>query len=50
MILKNYRKQNIQFEVEAKEDGYVSEIVADEIGTAAMLLVQEEQQKNQKLI
>ena len=25
-------------EVEAKEDGYVSEIVADEIGTAAMLL------------
>jgi pyrimidine-nucleoside phosphorylase len=27
-----------QFELEAKEDGYVSEIVADEIGTAAMLL------------
>ncbi|TCJ05573.1 pyrimidine-nucleoside phosphorylase [Cytobacillus praedii] len=26
------------FELEAKEDGYVSEIVADEIGTAAMLL------------
>ena len=25
------------FEVEAKEDGYVSEIIADEIGTAAML-------------
>ncbi|MBO9129807.1 pyrimidine-nucleoside phosphorylase [Bacillus sp. 165] len=25
-------------EVEAKEDGYVSEIIADEIGTAAMLL------------
>ncbi|MCU5393414.1 pyrimidine-nucleoside phosphorylase [Bacillus toyonensis] len=27
-----------KIEVEAKEDGYVSEIVADEIGTAAMLL------------
>jgi pyrimidine-nucleoside phosphorylase len=27
-----------QFELEAKEDGYVAEIVADEIGTAAMLL------------
>lgn len=27
-----------QFELEAKEDGYVSEIVADEVGTAAMLL------------
>jgi pyrimidine-nucleoside phosphorylase len=27
-----------QFELESKEDGYVSEIVADEIGTAAMLL------------
>ncbi|MFC5732881.1 pyrimidine-nucleoside phosphorylase [Cytobacillus gottheilii] len=27
-----------QFELEAKEDGFVSEIVADEIGTAAMLL------------
>ncbi|KAB2333747.1 pyrimidine-nucleoside phosphorylase [Bacillus mesophilum] len=27
-----------QFELEAKENGYVSEIVADEIGTAAMLL------------
>jgi pyrimidine-nucleoside phosphorylase len=26
------------FELEAKQDGYVSEIVADEIGTAAMLL------------
>ncbi|WP_313798423.1 pyrimidine-nucleoside phosphorylase [Cytobacillus sp.] len=26
------------FELEAKEEGYVSEIVADEIGTAAMLL------------
>lgn len=26
------------FELEAKEDGYVAEIVADEIGTAAMLL------------
>lgn len=26
------------FELEAKEDGYISEIVADEIGTAAMLL------------
>lgn len=26
------------FELEAKEDGYVKEIVADEIGTAAMLL------------
>lgn len=26
------------FELEAKEDGYVSEIVADEVGTAAMLL------------
>ncbi len=29
---------NYTIEVEAKEDGYVSEIVADEIGTAAMLL------------
>ncbi len=28
----------LKIEVEAKEDGYVSEIVADEIGTAAMLL------------
>lgn len=27
-----------QFELEAKEDGYVAEIVADEVGTAAMLL------------
>ena len=27
-----------KFELEAKEDGYVSEIVADEVGTAAMLL------------
>ena len=27
-----------KIEVEAKEDGYVSEIVADEIGTATMLL------------
>ncbi|XJZ26107.1 pyrimidine-nucleoside phosphorylase [Bacillota bacterium Lsc_1132] len=27
-----------QFELEAKEDGYVSEIIADEVGTAAMLL------------
>lgn len=27
-----------QFELEAKADGYVSEIVADEVGTAAMLL------------
>jgi pyrimidine-nucleoside phosphorylase len=27
-----------QIELEAKEDGYVSEIVADEVGTAAMLL------------
>lgn len=27
-----------QIELEAKEDGYVAEIVADEIGTAAMLL------------
>ncbi|MGN5649908.1 pyrimidine-nucleoside phosphorylase [Bacillus sp. Brlt_9] len=27
-----------KIEVEAKEDGYVSEIIADEIGTAAMLL------------
>jgi pyrimidine-nucleoside phosphorylase len=27
-----------QFELEAKEDGYVSEIVADAVGTAAMLL------------
>ncbi|MEK3797627.1 pyrimidine-nucleoside phosphorylase [Peribacillus sp. FSL H8-0477] len=26
------------FELEAKEDGYVSEIVADEVGTAAMIL------------
>ncbi|QCJ43342.1 pyrimidine-nucleoside phosphorylase [Bacillus sp. S3] len=26
------------FELEAKEDGYVAEIVADEVGTAAMLL------------
>lgn len=26
------------YELEAKEDGYVSEIVADEVGTAAMLL------------
>ncbi|MBN8200356.1 MULTISPECIES: pyrimidine-nucleoside phosphorylase [Bacillaceae] len=26
------------FELEAKQDGYVSEIIADEIGTAAMLL------------
>ncbi|MDR6998619.1 pyrimidine-nucleoside phosphorylase [Neobacillus niacini] len=26
------------FELEAKEDGYVSEIIADEVGTAAMLL------------
>lgn len=26
------------FELEAKEDGYVAEIIADEIGTAAMLL------------
>ena len=30
-----------KIEVEAKEDGYVSEIVADEIGTAAMLLEQD---------
>ncbi|PLR99812.1 pyrimidine-nucleoside phosphorylase [Bacillus sp. T33-2] len=29
---------NYTFELEAKEDGYVSEIVADEVGTAAMLL------------
>lgn len=29
---------NFIFEVEAKMDGYVSEIVADEVGTAAMLL------------
>ncbi|WP_226666956.1 pyrimidine-nucleoside phosphorylase [Metabacillus litoralis] len=27
-----------QFELEAKEDGYVSEIIADSVGTAAMLL------------
>ncbi|QPA29930.1 pyrimidine-nucleoside phosphorylase [Thermaerobacillus caldiproteolyticus] len=27
-----------QFELEAREDGYVEEIVADEVGTAAMLL------------
>ncbi|WP_059171019.1 pyrimidine-nucleoside phosphorylase [Bacillus sp. FJAT-27445] len=26
------------FELEAKEDGYISEIIADEVGTAAMLL------------
>lgn len=26
------------FELEAKEDGYVSEIIADEVGTAAMIL------------
>jgi pyrimidine-nucleoside phosphorylase len=26
------------FELEAKEDGYVAEIIADEVGTAAMLL------------
>lgn len=26
------------FKLEAKEDGYVSEIIADEVGTAAMLL------------
>ncbi|MGG1399570.1 pyrimidine-nucleoside phosphorylase [Bacillus salipaludis] len=29
---------NFIFELEAKEDGYVSEIIADEVGTAAMLL------------
>ncbi|MDQ6599532.1 pyrimidine-nucleoside phosphorylase [Bacillus salipaludis] len=29
---------NFTFELEAKEDGYVSEIIADEVGTAAMLL------------
>ncbi|RBP89520.1 pyrimidine-nucleoside phosphorylase [Cytobacillus firmus] len=29
---------NYTFELEAKQDGYVSEIAADEIGTAAMLL------------
>lgn len=27
-----------QFELEAKQDGFVSEIIADEVGTAAMLL------------
>lgn len=31
-------KAKYQFELEAKEDGFVKEIVADEIGTAAMLL------------
>jgi pyrimidine-nucleoside phosphorylase len=29
---------NYSFELEAKEDGYVAEIIADEVGTAAMLL------------
>ncbi|WP_108672322.1 pyrimidine-nucleoside phosphorylase [Peribacillus acanthi] len=31
-------KAQFTFELEAKEDGYVKEIVADEVGTAAMLL------------
>jgi pyrimidine-nucleoside phosphorylase len=31
-------KASHTFELEAKEDGYVAEIVADEIGTAAMML------------
>jgi pyrimidine-nucleoside phosphorylase len=31
-------KASYTFELEAKEDGYVAEIVADEIGTAAMML------------
>ncbi len=31
-------KANYQFEFEAESDGYVSEIIADSIGTAAMLL------------
>ena len=38
MILLKCRKHNIHLNLEAKEDGYVSEIVADEVGTAAMIL------------
>ncbi len=35
---ENLPQAKYTFELEAKEDGFVSEIVADEIGTAAMLL------------
>ena len=38
------------FELEAKEDGYVSEIVADEVGTAAMILGAGRATKESKLI
>ncbi|MED4223703.1 pyrimidine-nucleoside phosphorylase [Neobacillus cucumis] len=34
----NMPQANYSFELEAKEDGYVAEIIADEVGTAAMLL------------
>jgi pyrimidine-nucleoside phosphorylase len=34
----NMPQANYSFELDAKEDGYVAEIIADEVGTAAMLL------------
>ncbi|MDR4948469.1 pyrimidine-nucleoside phosphorylase [Neobacillus cucumis] len=34
----NMPQANYSFELEAKEDGYVAEIIANEVGTAAMLL------------
>jgi pyrimidine-nucleoside phosphorylase len=34
----NMPQANYLFELEAKEDGYIAEIIADEVGTAAMLL------------
>lgn len=39
-----------QWELEAAEDGYVAEIVADEVGTAAMLLEPDGRQKNRRSI
>ena len=46
IIPEKLPQARFKIELEAKEDGYISEIVADQVGTAAMLLGLVVQQKN----